>query len=48
MKREVILIERMVRRCMNHLKCKDYELGINKHHVIEAVRCIKVCEQRMV
>ena len=36
------LIERMVRRCMNHLKCKDYELGIKKHHVREAVSCIKV------
>jgi len=36
------LIERMVRRCMNHLKCKDYELGIKKHHVTEAVSCTKV------
>ena len=36
------LIEQMVRRCMNHLKCKDYELGIKKHHVREAVSCTKV------
>lgn len=36
------LIERMVRRCMNHLKCKDYELGIKKHHVREAISCTKV------
>ena len=36
------MIEQMVRRCMNHLKCKDYELGIKKHHVREAVSCTKV------
>jgi len=36
------LIERMVRKCMNHLKKKDYELDIKKHHVEEAIQCTKV------
>ena len=36
------LIERMVRKCMNHLKKKDYELGITKRDVEAAVKCTKV------
>jgi len=36
------LIERMVRRCMNHLKCKDYELGIQKRDVEAAIKCTRV------
>ena len=31
-------IKQMVRRCMNHLKRKDYELGITKSDVDRAVR----------
>jgi hypothetical protein len=40
--KEEKLIERMVRRCMNHLKKKDYELGITKRDVEAAVKCTKV------
>ena len=39
------LVERMVRRCMNHLKCKDYELGITKRDVEAAVKCTRVVEK---
>ena len=39
------LIERMVRRCMNHLKCKDYELGITKRDVEVAVKCTRVVDK---
>jgi hypothetical protein len=39
------LIERMVRRCMNHLKCKDYELGITKRNVEVAVKCTRVVDK---
>jgi len=40
--KEEKLIERMVRKCMNHLKKKDYELGITKGGVEAAVKCTKV------
>ena len=40
--KEEKLIERMVRKCMNHLKKKDYELGITKRDVEAAVKCTKV------
>ena len=36
------LIEKMVRRCMNHLKGKDYELGITQSDVESAVKCTRV------
>jgi hypothetical protein len=43
--KEEKLIERMVRKCMNHLKKKDYELGITKRDVEAAVRCTKVVDK---
>jgi len=39
------LIERMVRRCMNHLKCRDYELGIQKRDVEAAVSLTRVVDK---
>ena len=39
------LIERMVRRCMNHLKGKDYELGITQYDVEAAVKCTRVVDK---
>jgi len=39
------LIERMVRRCMNHLKFKDYELGIQKRDVEAAVSLTRVVDK---
>ena len=38
-------VERMVRRCMNHLKKKDYELQITKADVDRAVRLTKVVDK---
>jgi len=39
------LIEKMVRRCMNHLKGKDYELGITQSDVESAVKCTRVVDK---
>ena len=35
-------IKQMVRKCMNHLKKKDYELDINKADVDHALRVTRV------
>lgn len=43
--KEEKLIERMIRKCMNHLKKKDYELGITKRDVEAAVKCTKVVDK---
>ena len=39
-------IKQMVRRCMNHLKKKDYELGITKADVERAVRLTRVVDSK--
>ena len=44
--KEEKLIERMVRKCMNHLKKKDYELGIKQRHVEAAIRCTRVVDKK--
>ena len=43
--KEKQLIERMVRKCMNHLKSKGYELGITKRDVEAAVKCMRVVDK---
>jgi len=44
--KEEKLIERMVRKCMNHLKKKDYELGITKRDVEAAIQCTRVVDKK--
>jgi hypothetical protein len=39
-------VERMVRACMNHLKKKEYELGITKADVDTAVRVLEVIDKK--
>ena len=43
--KEEKLIERMVRKCMNYLKKKDYELGIKQRHVEAAIQCTRVVDK---
>tara|TARA_R110000850_G_scaffold74752_1_gene163418 strand:- start:46 stop:504 length:459 start_codon:yes stop_codon:yes gene_type:complete len=39
------LVKKMVRRCMSHLKKKDYELGITKKDIDRAVILTKVVDK---